>query len=59
VIVGDTTFDMEMGRSAGIRTLGVEWGYHRAEDLRAAGTDHVIGGFDALQTAVDAVLQAP
>lgn len=59
VIVGDTTFDMEMGRSAGIRTLGVEWGYHRAEDLRPAGADHVIGGFDALQTAIDAVLQAP
>ncbi|MGR3490433.1 MAG: HAD-IA family hydrolase [Shimia sp.] len=28
VMIGDTTFDMEMGRAAGLRTIGVAWGYH-------------------------------
>jgi phosphoglycolate phosphatase len=58
VIVGDTTYDIEMGKAAGFRTIGVGWGYHATEDLRAAGADAVIGGFDALPSAVGAVLQA-
>ncbi len=29
VMIGDTTYDIEMGRAAGFRTLGVSWGgYH-------------------------------
>ncbi|MGR3434978.1 MAG: HAD-IA family hydrolase [Shimia sp.] len=28
VMIGDTTFDLEMGRAAGMATIGVEWGYH-------------------------------
>jgi phosphoglycolate phosphatase len=34
VMVGDTSFDMEMGRAAGVATLGVSWGYHAADSLR-------------------------
>lgn len=50
VIVGDTEFDIDMGRSAGIRTIAVSWGYHPRARLGAA--DAVIDSFDAL----DAVL---
>jgi hypothetical protein len=28
VMIGDTTYDIEMGRAAGMRTIGVSWGYH-------------------------------
>ncbi|MCR9088171.1 MAG: HAD-IA family hydrolase [Rhodobacteraceae bacterium] len=28
VMIGDTSFDMEMGHAAGCRTLAVSWGYH-------------------------------
>jgi phosphoglycolate phosphatase-like HAD superfamily hydrolase len=28
LMVGDTTFDMEMAVNAGARALGVSWGYH-------------------------------
>lgn len=28
VMVGDTTYDMEMARAAGIAAVGVSWGYH-------------------------------
>ncbi|MEL7280666.1 MAG: HAD-IA family hydrolase [Pseudomonadota bacterium] len=28
VMIGDTTFDMQMARAAGIAFIGVSWGYH-------------------------------
>ena len=36
VMVGDTEFDIEMGRAAGFRTIGVSWGYHPMARLAAA-----------------------
>ena len=52
-MIGDTTFDMMMARAAGVRAIGVSWGYHEAEDLIEAGAERVIGSFDEL----DALLQ--
>ena len=37
VMIGDTTYDIEMAVSAGVRALGVAWGYHSPEDLQRAG----------------------
>ena len=37
VMIGDTTFDMEMARNAGVKPLGVSWGYHPVQMLRAEG----------------------
>lgn len=45
VMIGDTTFDMEMGRAAGVTTIGVDWGYHVTAHLRA---DHMLSDFGAL-----------
>lgn len=42
VMLGDTTFDMEMARAAGSRAIGVTWGYHDRNDLERAGADAVI-----------------
>lgn len=58
VIIGDTTFDIEMGVAAGIHSLGVSWGYHRTTDLHAAGARDVIDRFDALPPALDAIFRA-
>ncbi|WP_095587579.1 HAD-IA family hydrolase [Actibacterium ureilyticum] len=55
IMLGDTSFDMEMGRAAGCRTIGVSWGYHPVADLRAAGADCVIDSFAALDAALEAV----
>jgi phosphoglycolate phosphatase len=55
VMVGDTTFDIEMGQAAGFRTIGVSWGYHGAEALRAAGADRLIGGFAGLIPALEEI----
>jgi phosphoglycolate phosphatase len=41
VMIGDTSFDMMMARTARVRALGVSWGYHPAEDLHAAGAHAV------------------
>ena len=42
VMIGDTSFDMMMARAAGVRALGVSWGYHAAADLHAAGAHAVV-----------------
>lgn len=41
VMIGDTSFDIVMGRAAGTRTIGVAWGYHATGELVAAGADVV------------------
>lgn len=37
VMIGDTSYDMEMARHAGMRGIGVTWGYHAAQELEQAG----------------------
>ncbi len=37
IVIGDTSFDMLMARNARTRALGVDWGYHHAHELTAAG----------------------
>ncbi len=48
VMIGDTSYDMEMAVNAGVRALGVAWGYHGAEELRASGAAHVVESFPDL-----------
>ena len=38
VMIGDTAFDMQMGRAAGANAIGVAWGYHPVADLHDADT---------------------
>jgi len=44
--VGDTVFDMHMAAAAGVRAVGVAWGYHRPEELLEAGAAMVVESFD-------------
>jgi phosphoglycolate phosphatase len=57
VIIGDTTFDMEMGKAAGTKTIGVTWGYHHRDELRGAGADMLIDDYAELCGAIDHVLE--
>ena len=41
VMIGDTQYDMAMAVNAGVRAIGVDWGYHTAEELREAGAEAV------------------
>ena len=54
VMIGDTTFDMQMGRAAKVSTIGVGWGYHAPEDLEA---DAIIESFHQLKPTVDRLLE--
>ena len=41
VMIGDTSFDMEMAVAAGVRAIGVSWGYHEPHELLEAGASAV------------------
>jgi phosphoglycolate phosphatase len=48
VMIGDTTYDIELGRNAGAHAIGVAWGYHPPEILRRVGAATVSERFSAL-----------
>lgn len=50
VMIGDTTYDMDMGRAGGVGTIGVSWGYH---DVASLNADIVIDNFAALPAVID------
>ena len=47
-MIGDTSFDMEMGVNAGVRPIGVNWGYHDSDELLSAGAHCVAMTMDEL-----------
>ena len=57
-MVGDTTFDIDMARGAGMLPVGVSWGYHPPEALRAAGAAVVVDSFAQLPAALDKIWRA-
>jgi len=54
VMVGDTTFDMEMAVEAGVGALGAGWGYHQPDELLAAGAQVIVETCGGLPAEVDA-----
>lgn len=56
VMIGDTSFDMLMARSAGVRGLGVAWGYHAPAELLASGALRVADTVAALSQALEEAL---
>jgi len=56
VMIGDTSFDMAMARSAGVRAVGVAWGYHAPAELLASGAISVADSAAALSQALEAAL---
>jgi len=55
VMIGDTSFDMEMARNAGVAALGVGWGYHTVERLLASGAEAIVREGADLPGAIDAL----
>lgn len=41
ILVGDTSFDMVMAKNAGVKGLGVAWGYHAPEELIDVGASDI------------------
>jgi phosphoglycolate phosphatase len=49
VIIGDREHDVLGARSAGIRSIGVRWGFAGAGELEAAGADVIVGSVAELR----------
>lgn len=49
IVVGDTTFDIDMGNSAGCETVAVTYGNHTKEHLLSSKPDHIIDRFSELK----------
>lgn len=56
VVIGDTTYDMQMARAAGVGALGISWGYHDSDDLHKAGAHAVVDDMNSLQKQIEAIL---
>lgn len=41
VFIGDTSVDIQTGKNAGFYTVGAEWGFRTADELKKAGADHI------------------
>jgi phosphoglycolate phosphatase len=39
--IGDTTGDIKEGKQAGVKTVGVTWGWHSKEKMAASGPDYL------------------
>ncbi|MDH5188364.1 MAG: HAD-IA family hydrolase [Rhodospirillaceae bacterium] len=52
IMIGDTTYDMEMAISAKTSAVGVGWGYHEKDELLEAGAIGVADNTDDLITMI-------
>ncbi len=52
VMIGDTSYDIEMARAAGMHAVGVSWGNHPVAELRAAGAHRCVDRLADLLHAV-------
>ncbi|MCH2067462.1 HAD-IA family hydrolase [Shimia sp.] len=50
LMIGDTSYDMEMAAAAGVAGIGVGWGYHARDALGAA--HRIVEDFAALENAL-------
>ena len=53
VMVGDTVFDIAMAQAAGVRAVGVAWGYHEPAELLDAGAVGVAESAEELEDLID------
>ncbi|MHA1600437.1 MAG: HAD-IA family hydrolase [Alphaproteobacteria bacterium] len=58
VLIGDTTYDMEMAGNAGVAAIGVAWGYHGPAELRASGAERIVERFADLPAALATMSRA-
>ncbi len=54
VMIGDTSFDMDMAKAAGFKSIGVSWGYHTEEALAQA--DILVHDAGAIEQNIEQLL---
>jgi phosphoglycolate phosphatase len=58
IMVGDTTFDVEMANAAGVRAVGVTCGAHASDELALAGADLILSSLPDLAPHLPTLLPA-
>ena len=57
VMIGDTTYDMEMAANAGVLAIGVAWGYHEIQELEESGAHTVLRTYGELPDLLQNLMQ--
>jgi len=52
LVVGDTTFDIIMGNTAGCRTCAVTYGNHDEETLQSVNPTYMIDSFEDIASII-------
>lgn len=55
IMVGDSSYDMAMARTAGARAIGVAWGFQPREALVTAGAEMIVEDFGELCAVIDRI----
>lgn len=55
VMIGDTVYDVHMAVNAGVKAIGVDWGYHETAELIEAGAEGVATSIADLRAMLGAV----
>jgi len=58
-MIGDTSYDMEMARNAQVGALGVSWGYHHDDLLKAAGAHHIVNHYNEVEDFLETWFGVP
>lgn len=57
IMIGDTSFDIEMARAAGVGAAGVAWGNHKPAELTKAGAHTIANDFNELDRQLESLWQ--
>lgn len=52
IMIGDTIYDIQMGKAAGVRTCGVSWGNHSRGQIEKASPDYVVNSVAELANTI-------
>lgn len=53
VMIGDTTYDIDMAHAAGVAAIGVSWGYHPPDALARLKPHAMVARYDELPGVLD------
>ncbi len=51
--VGDTSTDMQTGKNAGLKTIGVSWGFRSVKELQENGADFIVNKPNEILELID------
>lgn len=57
VMIGDTRYDTVMAQNAGVKSIGVGWGYHGGQELLDTGASHLMTHYSELPDIIEGLLQ--